>query len=126
MNNNIFGTPLTKLYFSKKNSDAIHSAIQYRVYKDHDIRIGKQSDSELRIIMKSMYYSDGKNLTTDIINQVRCLNAKVIKYAVKQIMVQVNQYTVFQEHQNTLPVPMELPKNMSIKGHNVLNTDGFI
>lgn len=126
MNNEMSETPLTKLFFSEKNIEALHAAIQYRIHKQKNVSIKKQSDTELRVIMRSIYFLHGQNLLENIVEQVRDLNTCVIKYAVEQISVQIEQYNAFQVHQNTLPTPMELPKNMSIKGRNVLHTDGFI
>ena len=126
LNNEMFATPLTKLYFSQKNIDALQSAIQYRIYKTHNIHIDKQSETELMLIMRSIFFLKSKNREDDVVGQVRCLNAKVIRYAVKQITTQIKQYLAFQRDQNALPTPMDLPKNMSIKGNRTLYTDGFI
>lgn len=126
LNNEIFDTPLTRLYFSPKNMEALQSAIQFRIYKKHNIRIDTQSETELIVIMRSIFFLDSKNLRDDIVGQIRMLNAKVIEFAVKQIMIQIKQYSAFQRDQNTLPTPMELPQNVSIKGERSLHTDGFI
>lgn len=126
MNNEIFVTPLTRVYFSQKNIDAVHKAIQYRVYQNHGTRIAKQSDTEVRVIMKSIYFLHAQNLEDKIADQVRCLNKRVIDFAEEQIVTQLKQYTVFQHDHNNLPTLMEHPQNSSTKGDKVLSMDGFI
>ena len=126
MNNEMSETPLTALYFSDKNVEAVHAAIQYRIHQQQNVRIQKQSDNELRVIMRGMYFLHGQNRLDDVVGQVRELNNHAITFAVNQITTQIKQYKAFQIHQNELPTPMVLPKNMSIKGQNSLHTDNFI
>ena len=126
MNNEMSETPLTTLYFSDKNVKAVHAAVQYRIHQQQNVNIKKQSDNDLRVIIRGIYFLHGQNRIDDEIGQVRELNNHAITFAVNQITIQIKQYKAFQVHQNELPTPMELPKNMSIKGRNSLHTDNFI
>lgn len=126
MNNELFETPLSTLFLSDKNIGALHKAIQYRIHRDHDVTIGRQSTSELIIIMRGIFMNHAKNLPTDIVGQVQCLNKLVIDYSVSQIMTQVKQYIGFQHDQNNLPVPIMMPKSSNVKGENSLLGRAFI
>jgi hypothetical protein len=99
------------VFFSKKNIDALQSAIQYYVYQrsNGNIKVGRQSDTELEIIMRSVYLQYGKNQDVDIINQVKDLNSYVLEYAVSSVISNATQYLVYKKDISQLPVPLDLP-----------------
>ena len=59
--------------------------------------IGRQSDVELKIIMRSIYLQNSKNLATDVAGQIRELNRLVANEAVPSIIVNIEQYLGYKQ-----------------------------
>ena len=77
---NLSENSLNSLFFSELNLDAIQLGIKNLVAKKTNGKhiLGRQSDTELRIIMRSIYLQYGRNLNEDIILQVKDLNKCII------------------------------------------------
>jgi hypothetical protein len=99
------------MFFSPENINNLQQAIQYYVYQrsNQKIKVGRQSDTELEIIMRSVYLQYGKNQDVDIVGQVKELNAYVLEYAVKSVISNATQYLVYKKDISQLPVPLDLP-----------------
>jgi len=110
-------TPLSDLFFSRKNVDYIQYMMKVLVQKETGLIIGRQSDEELLIIMRSTFFSDAKNLPTNIPQQVAELNAKVLKYAVyNEIIPKVKGYNTFLYDNLRTNVVLPQEKFISQKG----------
>jgi hypothetical protein len=121
-------TPLSRMYFSRPNMDAVQNALKRAVYeiteRDSDpiltthkpVVIGRQSETELQIIMRSIYLQYAKNVNYDIPGQIRELNDLVVRAAVPDIITNIKQYLGYAADIQRLPMPFELPKNPSSKG----------
>ena len=59
-------TNLNKVFFSKQNIIYLHKMIIKRVSEKSGYKIGKQSDTELQVIMRSIYLQYGKNQICNI------------------------------------------------------------
>jgi len=118
---------LTCVFFSKANIDALQEAIRYRVYTatNGSIVIGRQSDQELQIVMRSMYYQYGQNLAYDVLPQVRALNVKVLDYAVPEVLSNARQYEKYKKDVSTLPVPLPHAPLATMKGTRTLEISRF-
>ena len=89
-------TPVSMMFFARKNVDYLQYLMKKIVYKESGHVIGRQSDEELLIIMRSIYLSDAKNQPYEITKQVAELNHKVVKYAVyEEILPKVKGYTTY-------------------------------
>ena len=64
------------MIFSKRNIDCIQKHIQKSVLQKTNYRIGRQSDLQLQIIMRSIYLQYSKNLDCNYAEQIRELNKK--------------------------------------------------
>ncbi len=124
----IVRTNLSDLYFSNTNIEALQQAIRYRVYVETNgnFVIGRQSDQELKIIMRSLYYQYAKNDGSDCVGQVQILNSKVLDWAVPEILSNLLQYQVYKRDASTLPVPMELGSLETQKGTKILEQKSFM
>jgi hypothetical protein len=126
-NNSLVGiqtvTPLSKAFFSEKNFDQIQNMIRYNVYlrsgKKHII--GRQSDTQLQIIMRSIYLQNSKNLQTDIKNQIKELNKLVLDYCVPNILVEVEQYMQYKVSVSKIPEPIPLAVSTNNTDKNQTN-----
>jgi hypothetical protein len=115
---------LNHLFFSKKNMDIIQDMIRYNVYVKSDNRfiIDKQSDVELEIIMRSIYLQYSPNLLTNIKEQIQYLNGLVKDWCTQQIIPEIEQYNGYLKEIEYMPVPIDLPLNLSSKGSRSLRS----
>lgn len=120
---NIDMTPLARLFFSRLNLDALQQGLQWRVFSESGGRynISRQSDTELHIIMRSIYLQESRNIPHDIVGQVRVLNASVLEFCVPRILEEIRMYTQFQQDISTMPVPLPRGEIASQKGSRVLD-----
>lgn len=121
-------TDLSDVFFSQENIEALQQGIRYRIYSETNGRfvIGRQSDQELKIVMRSIYYQYAKNDGTDIIAQTRELNAKVLDWAVPEVLSNLMQFQTYKKDASTLPMPLEHPPYMGNKGLKGLEHTSFL
>ena len=119
---------LATLYFSEMNINALQDAIRYRVYVETSGKytIGRQSDQELKVVMRSIYFQYGKNIPSDCVGQVRELNAKVLDWVIPEILSNILQYSVYRRDASTLPMPLDRSPNMSSKGTFAMELKQFM
>jgi hypothetical protein len=127
LKSNISSNQLTDVYFSHKNIEALHEGIRYQVYVRSENKhiIDRQSDIDLKIVMRSIYYEYSKNLPYDILGQVRDLNAKVIDYCVNNILSEINMYLRYRQDISSNPEPLPRSVNVSSAGSKTLFMKDF-
>jgi len=115
---------LNQLFFSKKNMENIQNMIRYNVYlkSENKFIIDKQSDIELEIIMRAMYLQYSPNLPNQITEQIKYLNKLVCDWSVEQIIPEVQQYFGYMKEIEYMPMPIDLPLNLSSKGSRSLRS----
>jgi len=119
---NVADNQIASLFFSEHNISVLHNGIRYKVYMltNKKAVIDRQSDVDLRVIMRSIYLQYAKHLPYRVVDQVKELNTRVLDFAVPRIITELDQYANYTMHASTLPVPLEHSKNMSSKGDRVL------
>ena len=117
-------SPVASLFFSEHNTNILQDGIRYSVFSQTTPNkvIERQSKNELLIIMRSIYLQYSRNLQTNVVEQVRTLNARVIDYAVPTILREMTQFTNYKNDISKLPITLEQPQNVSSKGTAVLFT----
>ncbi len=141
-------TPVSALFFSQKNIDALQQGICNQVYNKSNgkYNVGKQSETELKIIMRSIYFeslSSGSpyvmqqiqkrsNLheplqpnSSIVLEQVRDLNRKVLDWSVQKVLENIQQFDQYKKDVSMLPNPMDLPTSMSSSGRKTLEFQSF-
>jgi hypothetical protein len=115
---------LNQLFFCKKNMNIIQDMIRFNVYEKSDKKfiIDRQSDIELEIIMRSIYLQHSPNLPDKIKEQLRYLNNLVSNWCVEQIIPEVQQYNGYIKEIEYMPLPIDLPLNLSSKGSRSLRS----
>jgi hypothetical protein len=128
INRNITGNCVSEIYFSQENMDIIQHGIFNSVYNmsEGQFKIGKQSEQELKIIMRSIYFQNSKNLNFNLKEQVRELNTIVIRWCVDEIIKNIKQYIEYKKSVSTLPLPLEHSQLPSQKGTKILEIKSFI
>lgn len=113
---------LNQLFMSTENIENLQQRIRYEVYmasnKEHII--ARQDDTELVIIMRSIYFTYGKNLPTNIRGQIQELNDLVLQDCVPKILSAVQGDMRYLYDASTNPMPLAHPQFMSNKGQKVL------
>ena len=129
---NLYGeTLLTFLFFSQKNVDNIQKLIRMLVYKHTKEVIDDQSNTELLVVMRSIFlaYSkhpklldesmseqERKKLLLQYTDEVDRLNQLVIDSTVPLIVSQLQQYLVYLSDASSPLRVMEKPLSTTVKG----------
>jgi hypothetical protein len=115
------------LFFSDLNVNTLQDGIRYLVYKrsGNNLVIGKQSDSELKVVMRSIYLQYAKNVPFKVLEQVKELNKMVLDYCVNNVMANVQQHIRFYTDIQSLPIPLEHSKSSSSAGLKTLHLEKF-
>ena len=115
---------LNQLFFCKKNMNTIQDMIRFNVYEKSDKKyiIDRQSDIELEIIMRSIYLQHSPNLPDKIKEQLKYLNNLVSNWCVEKIIPEVQQYNGYIKEIEYMPLPIDLPLNLSSKGSRSLRS----
>lgn len=113
---------VSELFFSDFNTGLLHDAIRYVVYKRSKGKyvIGKQSDIDLKVIMRSVFMMHCKHLPFDITGQTKELNQLVIDEAVKRILVEIPMYLYYRTDVITMRKPIDRAVNVSSAGTKTL------
>jgi len=119
---------LSNIYFSKHNIDYIQRRIQEEVLKlsNGRHRIARQSDTELSIIMRSIYLQFSRNDPNRIREQIVDLDNKVIDDCVPKILSGIEQYLAYKKDVSTMYKPIEYPSASGIKGDKTLEYKPFL
>ena len=103
-------TNLSRLYFSPQNIEALQSMIRYYVSKLTDGRIvSKQSPDELFIVMRSILLQYGNFINTNVLQEIKRLNSKVVRICSDKVAQEVLQYSKYVVDLQNLPVPLDNP-----------------
>lgn len=115
-------TPLSQLFFSPRNVEALQDGIRYQVYvkSGKQYVIGKQSYTELEIVMRSVYNEYARHMPFDIVGQVRDLNRRVLTYCVDNVLSEIRLRLHYVQEIDTVPMPMERGVNVSSAGSRTL------
>ena len=105
-------SPLSRIFFSQKNVDALQKTIRFEVYRAKNKVISNQSPNELYTVMRSIYLqnANSRTSTNKFIKTLHSLNTMVIEYSVQRVIEELEQYQVYLANINGLPQPMEHPK----------------
>tara|TARA_B100001939_G_scaffold311422_1_gene293960 strand:+ start:18 stop:458 length:441 start_codon:yes stop_codon:yes gene_type:complete len=110
------------LFFSQTNIDALQTGLKNLVANKTQGKhiIGAQSESELMVIMRAIYLEYGMNLQTNVLEQIKDLNKKVLDFSVPRILVDLEQYDKYIADASQMHTPMDRSINVSNKGNKVL------
>jgi hypothetical protein len=125
---NTTSTPLSNIFFSQQNVDALHQAIRYQVYTKSNRKfiIDKQSDTELRIVMRSVYIQYGRNAPHEILSQVKELNTLVLDYCVPTVLSEIRMHLHYVQERDRVPMPLARSPYISTAGTKTLELKRFM
>ena len=117
---------LSKTFFSQQNINNIQRQIVINISKKTGYKIARQSETELQIIMRSIFLQYSKNLLCNIKDQIYDLNEKVLNVCIDRITTGISQFLEYKNVINKLPQPLSHPKNLSNSGSKTLSPNHFI
>ncbi len=121
-------TKLNFAFFSPQNIKIIQNAIRYEVWRRSGNKhlISEQNETELGIIMRAIYLQYGKNLPTNIQEQVQELNNIVVESLVPKVLVQVEQYISYLRDISEPYRIMDAPQSTNTVGRKTFSMARFI
>ena len=134
-------TPVSSLFFSRLNIDALQKGICNLVFNKSEgkYNISKQSEVELKIIMRSIYFDSLKNQSQNlyvalfvnnnsenyVLEEVKKLNKSVLDWVVPRIITNLEQYNRYRQDISSLPNPIDRPTFTSTSGTKQLELQSF-
>lgn len=102
-------TDVSSIFFSDNNVNLLQRGIYNKILNISagKYNIGRQSDTDLKIIMRSIYFQYGKNAPNNIKEQVLDLNTRVIDWCVPEILSNIKQSDKYIMDISTMPVPLD-------------------
>lgn len=124
---------LNQTFFSKQNIDALQEYIRYQVYissGDSKWVIGKQDETELLIVMRSVFLQHSRNLPgcENLLPQIRELNRVVANEVVPKILSRVLELLKYYDDASHLygERALEYPISVSSKGTRTYSFTSWI
>ena len=124
---NITNNKVSDLFFSNSNLQIIQNAIRHNIWlrSNKQFVIGNQSETQLEIVMRSIYLQYSKNQDNNIKEQILRLNELVLKHCIPNILSNIKQYLTYKKDLTTGPILMDHPKNVSSAGSKTLKNNFF-
>jgi hypothetical protein len=115
--------PVNKLFFSSENIQRIQKKIKIAVYEKSNGKFKldeDQDESDLLIVMRSVYFDRCKNLPDNPVRQVKKLNEQVVDYLLPDLLTNIRQYYGYIRDISTPLTPPMRPISTSSSGRRIL------
>lgn len=112
-------TPLSELFFSNYNLDLIQRGLRQSVKDKTGLSIDKQNPTDLLQFMRTVYINNAMAPDTEICEQVKWMNTKVIEITERQVISGISGYVDYLRDASTLYVPNAIPQNTSLYGKKI-------
>jgi hypothetical protein len=118
-------TPLWQTFFSSQNIVSIQNGLRDQVIRDTGYRIDPQSEDDLRAIMGKVYTNYSRS-SGSIPEQVRTMNAVVIRETAEQVKSGILQQMYYLRDRSTGLRVLDQPVNTSTYGKKVPINNKFL
>ena len=112
-------TPLNTLFFSEFNKNLLQRGIRQAFKNKTGIAIDYQNSDDLYGIMRVVFINNSGDHHTNVNEQVRVMNTRVIETAISQIQTGVSQYIAYAQDIDTISTPIDRPINTSTTGNKI-------
>ncbi len=112
-------TPLNTLFFSEFNKNLLQRGIRQAFKNKTGIAIDYQNSDDLYGIMRVVFINNSGDHHTNVNEQVRAMNTRVIETAISQIQTGVSQYIAYAQDIDTISTPIDRPINTSTTGNKI-------
>lgn len=111
-------TPLNEVFFSQENVENLQKMIQDQVsaMSGGKYKIDRQSDTDLRLIMRSYYLMYAQNSPTGVAKELEDLNRRVVGYASGKIYSEVDFHDFYLKDLQDFAPPIANPMNPHVFG----------
>lgn len=102
---------LSNVFFSRENIQILQNGIRAGVYHRSKGKfvIAPQDCDELKVVMRSVFLQNSKNLPDNVTQQVQALNQMVLDYCIQQVYGEATGYLKYIDDVSTLAVPIAHP-----------------
>ena len=109
---------ISSIFFNKTNIDILQNGIRYSVYIKSNKKhiIDRQSDDEIKIVMRSIYLEHANHSPNDVVAEIRRLNGIVIDFCVPRVLQEIQMYIRYKADVSKLPMPLDRGEFASSKG----------
>lgn len=110
-------TPLNEVFFSQGNVENLQKMIQDQVsaMSGGKYKIDRQSDTDLRLIMRSYYLMYGQN-GPEVAKELEDLNRRVVGYAAGKVYSEVDFHDFYLKDLQEFAAPIANPMNPHVFG----------
>ena len=112
-------TPLNTLFFSEFNQNLLQRGIRQAFKNKTGIAIDYQNPDDVYSMMRVVFINTAGDHYSQVNEQVKMMNARVIDTAIGQIQTGVSQYMAYVQDIETLAVPLDQPMNTSTYGKKI-------
>jgi hypothetical protein len=112
-------TPLNTLFFSEFNKNLLQRGIRQSFKNKTGISIDYQNPDDLYGIMRAVFINNSGDHHSNVNEQVKFMNDRVISTAMSQIQTGVSQYIAYAKDIDTISTPMDRPVNTSTTGNKI-------
>jgi hypothetical protein len=111
-------TPLNTVFFSTDNINRLQQQIHDQVYSmsGGKFDIGRQSDDDLRIIMRSYYLMFSENNPKNVAAELADLNSRVVGYASAKVYSEVDFHMFYRKDIEDFAPAIANPMNPHVYG----------
>jgi len=111
-------TPLNTVFFSQDNIEKLQKDIHDQVFamSGGKYRIDRQSDDDLKLIMRSYYLMFSENNPMRIAQELADLNGRVVGYAAAKIYSEVDFHKFYLQDLEEFAPAIANPTNVSVYG----------
>ena len=111
-------TPLNSVFFSSDNMDLLQRKIhdQVSAMSGGKYSISRQSDDELRVIMRSYYLMFSRNDPSNVAGELEELNSRVVGYASGKIFSEVDFHMFYRKDLEEFTPAIANPVNVGVRG----------
>jgi chromosome condensin MukBEF complex kleisin-like MukF subunit len=102
-------TPVNEQFFSQENVDTVQDRIRAEVRGMVNANIDRQSDVDLKLVMRS-YYLQYVGETVDQLNE------RVVAFCANRIAVEVEAYRYYRKDILDFPAPIQRPLDTQVYG----------
>ena len=112
-------TPLNTLFFSEFNRNLLQRGIRQAFKNKTGIAIDYQNPDDIYSMMRVVFINNAGDHYSQVNEQVKMMNSRVIDTAIGQIQTGVSQYMAYVQDIETLAVPLDQPMNTSTYGKKI-------
>ena len=111
-------SPLNMVFFSESNIDTIQQEIQNQVklMSGGKYVIDRQSDDDVKIVMRSYYLMFAKNDPNFVARELEELNRRVIGYCAAKVYSEVDFHMFYRKDIEDFAAPIANPMNSQVYG----------